>query len=217
MSKFLKFIVSLILIIFIGSGAALIVPQFVGNMDTIIVQEGMVSNKSIGSVIYAKKEAASDLQVGDKVVDMDADTLYIHEVVSYDSVTQTAQVTGGTATTVRISDAFTRAVVSVPLIGYLMIATQSLPGLILLGLLLAIVILLFISSEVLRRSRDEEEDDEDVFSSVRDDDDDFYRGLAERKRQTEELGSVPDSVADSVSRIVAEEHDQPEMPKGLFS
>ena len=55
MSKFLKFLVTLILIIFIGSGAALIVPQFVGNYDTVIVQEGMVSNKSIGTVIYAQK------------------------------------------------------------------------------------------------------------------------------------------------------------------
>ncbi len=217
MSKFLKFIVSLILIIFIGSGAALIVPQFVGDLDTVIVQDGMVSNKMIGTVIYSKKEAASNMQVGDKIVDMDAGTLYVHEVVSYDSVTQTAQVTGGPATTVRISDAFTRAVFSVPLIGYLMIATQSLPGLILLGLLLALVILLFISSEVVRHPSDDDDDDEDVFSHSRDDDDDFYRSLAERKRQTEELGSVPNSVADSVSRIVAEEQDQPEMPKGLFS
>ena len=219
MSKFLKFIVGLILIIFIGSGAALIVPQFVGSMDTVIVQENMVSNRSVGSVIYCKKEAVSDLQIGDKVLDMDTDSLFVHEVLSYDSVTQTAQVTGGMATSVRLSDNYTRVVFSVPLIGFLMIATQSLPGLILLGLLLAFVIFLFVASEILRRTRpDDDYEEDDVFDHSRDrEDDDFYSGLAEKKRQTGMIGEVPGSVADSVSRIVAEDKDVPNPPAGLFA
>ena len=211
MSKFLKFIVGLILVVFIAAGAALIVPQFVGNVDTIIVQQGMISNKMIGSAIYAKKEATTDIQVGDQVVDMDSESLYVHEVVSFDYGTNTAQVTGGAVSTIRLGDAFTRAVVTVPLIGYLTIATQSLPGLILLGLLLALVIVLFIVSEALRRDDDDDDDDDDdVFGSRRDrsrekEDDQFYRELAEKKRQTESMKEIRDALP------------QPTPPAGLFT
>ncbi len=210
MSKFLKFIIGLILVVFIGAGAALIVPQFVGNVDTIIVQDGMISNKSIGSVIYARKEKTSDIQVGDKVVDMDNASLYIHEVVSFDHGTNTAQVTGGTETTVRLGDAFTRAIFTVPLIGYLTIATQSLPGLILLGLLLATVIVLFIVSEAIRNPNDDDDDDDEIFDRHRDsdkdaEDDRFYRELAEKKRQTESLREISGALP------------QPAPPAGLFN
>ena len=211
MSKFLKFIVGLILVVFIASGAALIVPQFVGNVDTIIVQQGVISNKKIGSAIYAKKESTADIQVGDQVVDMDGDSLYVHEVVSFDYGTNTAQVTGGAVPTIRLGDAFTRAVVTVPLIGYLTIATQSLPGLILLGLLLALVIVLFIVSEALRRSDDDDDDDDDDFFGERRDrrkdseDDKFYRELAEKKRQNDSVKEVRDALP------------QPTPPAGLFS
>lgn len=211
MSKFLKFIVGLILVVFIAAGAALIVPQFVGNVDTIIVQQGMISNKTIGSAIYAKKEATTDIQVGDQVVDMSSDALYVHEVVSFDYGTNTAQVTGGPDSTIRLGDAFTRAVFTVPLIGYLTIATQSLPGLILLGLVLALVIVLFIVSEAIRRDDDDDEDDdEDIFDGRRDrhkesEDDNFYRELAEKKRQTESLKEIKDALP------------QPTPPAGLFA
>ncbi len=210
MSKFLKFIVGLILVVFIAAGAALIVPQFVGNVDTIIVQQGMISNKTIGSVIYAKKEATENIQVGDQVVDMDNDSLYVHDVVSFDYGTNIAQVTGGADTTIRLGDAFTRAVVTIPLIGYLTIATQSLPGLILLGLLLALVIVLFIVSEALRRDDDDEDDeDDDIFGGRKDryqesEDDKFYRELAEKKRQTESMKEIKDALP------------QPTPPAGLF-
>ena len=197
MSKFLKFIVSLILIVFIAAGAALIVPQFVGDLDTVVVQQGMVSNKSVGTVIYAKKEAVEDLQVGDQVIDMDADSLYVHEVISYDHGTQTAQVMGSTPTAVRIGDAYSRAVLSVPLIGYLTIATQSMPGLILLGLLLGLVILLFVASEILRRGADDDSYDSDVFEKAlheEENDDNFYGEIAEKKRQTEQLPQLSDEL-----------------------
>ena len=213
MSRFLKFITGLILVVFIAAGAALIVPQFVGNIDTIIVQQGMISNKTIGSVIYARKEATADIQVGDQIVDMDTDSLYVHEVVSFDYGTNTAQVTGGADTTVRLGDAFTRAVVIVPLIGYLTIATQSLPGLILLGLVLILVIVMFVVSEAIRRNDDDDDDDDDdgdIFGGKRDsykdsEDDQFYRELAEKKRQTESLKEIADAMP------------QPTPPAGLFS
>lgn len=212
MSKFLKFIVGLILVVFIAAGAALIVPQFVGNIDTIIVKQGMISNKTIGSAIYAKKESTEDIQVGDQVVDMDEESLYVHEVVSFDYGTNTAQVTGGAVPTIRLGDAYTRAVVTIPLIGYLTIATQSLPGLILLGLILALVIVLFIVSEALRRDDDddEEEDDDDFFGDRRDrhrekEDDQFYRELAEKKRKTESMKEIRDALP------------QPTPPAGLFT
>ena len=220
MSKFLKLIVTLILIVFIGSGAALILPQFVGDLDTIIVQENMISNRPVGTVLYTHRESSVDLQIGDKIVDMEADSLYIHEVVSYDSVSQTAQVTGGTATTIRLGENYTRVVFSVPLIGFLTIATQSVPGLILLGLILGLVILLFIASEVLRRHDDDDEDDEDdAYPTHRSDDDDFYAGLAQRKRETESLGSIRDSLAESTATESTEfeEGVLAEAPQGLFT
>ena len=210
MSKFLKFLVGLILVVFIASGAALIVPQFVANVDTIIVQQGTISNKSVGSAIYAKKESTADIQVGDKVIDMDKDSLYVHEVVSFDYGTNTAQVTGGTVSTIRLGDAFTRAVVTIPLIGFLTIATQSLPGLILLGLLLALVIVMFVVSEALRRDDDDEDDDDDFFGDRKDrkkekEDDQFYRELAEKKRQNDSVKEVRDALP------------QPTPPAGLFT
>ena len=223
MSKFLKFLVALILIVFIGSGAALIVPQFAGDLDTIVVQEKMISNRAVGSVLYTRKENTADLQVGDKVLDLQGDTLYVHEVVSYDSVSQTAQVTGSTATTIRLSEYFTRVVATVPLIGFLTLATQSVPGLILLGLLLGLVILLFVASEVLRRTGDEEEEEDYVETPVkRDDEDEFYAGLAQRKRETESLIPAGERLGSSTAALPTDAVEQEEWaeevsaPAGLF-
>ena len=189
MSKVLKVIVTIILIVFIGSGAALIIPPFVGGLATVVVQPGVISNQSIGSWIYAKKDAAANIQTGDKLLDMDTEYVYFNEVISYESISQTAQVAGGVSTTLHVADIYNRVLVVIPFIGFLMIATQSLPGLILLGLLLGLIILLFIASAVVRRS-EEDEDEEDFFGVKRDDEDDFYSSLAERKNAGESFGSA---------------------------
>ena len=61
MSKVLKVFVNLILLLFILTGIALLVPPLVG-VTTVVAEEGMVTNMQTGSVAYALKKPLSELK-----------------------------------------------------------------------------------------------------------------------------------------------------------
>ena len=174
MSRFLKLIVSLVLIVFILAGIGLIVPQFLG-VDVVVVQENNAGNQKVGTAVYTQKKDVAVLAEGDKLLDLGTNTVNVYEVVSYDSTTGVVNVTGGSLESLLVSRTWLKVIAAVPFIGYLSIATQSKEGLIFLGVLLGVVILLFIFSEILRKT-----DDDDY-----EDDDDFYSELAERKRMAD--------------------------------
>ena len=176
MSRFLKLIVSLVLIVFILAGIGLIVPQFLG-VDVVVVQENNAGNQKVGTAVYTQKKDVAVLAEGDKLLDLGTNTVNGYEVVSYDSSTGVVNVTGGTLDSLLVSRTWLKVIAAVPFIGYLSIATQSTEGLIFLGVLLGVIILLFIFSEILRKG-----DDDDYYEE---EDDDFYSELAERKRRAD--------------------------------
>ena len=178
MSKFLKFIVALILIVFIGAGAALIVPPFFG-VEAVVVGETTESELAMGTTIYAKTLGLDSLTPGTKVLTQDSNSAHVFTVRSYDAETGIAETEEGQA--LSFQSAYKKVFFSVPLIGYLSIATQSQMGLIILLLLLALVVILFIISEVLRKAKNREDEDDDE----EDDDDEFYSGLVEKRRRRE--------------------------------
>ncbi len=177
MSRFLKLIVSLVLIVFILSGIGLIVPQFLG-VDVVIVKDDIAGNQKVGTAVYTQKKDVAVLAEHDKILDLGNNTVNVYEVVSYDSTTGVVDVTGGTLDSLLVSRTWLKVIATVPFIGFLSIATQSQEGLIFLGVLLGVVILLFIFSEILRKRDDDYDDYEE-------DDDDFYSELVEKRRRAD--------------------------------
>ena len=228
MSKILKTIVALILVAFIAAGAALIIPQFLG-IDTVVVQENMLGNVPVGTAIYAKKEASAGLAEGDKMLDLKADSVNIYTVVSYDINRQVVTVEGAAKDEYAVSNYYLNVLRTVPLIGYLTIATQTTKGLAILGALLVLVIFLFVSSEIIRRGK-EEDDDDDIYegSGDSDEDDEFYRKLAEKKKKKErharveehferfdsdeDMSLAEEDAKDGMKQVVSDQPEEEEAP-----
>ena len=196
MSKFLKTIVALILLVFIASGAGLLIPQFAG-YDTYVVQEKTLGNVDVGSAIYTQKLPSTQIEVGDQMLSVDGNNVNIYTVQDFDSENMIVTVTGGERATYSVSANYLRVKVVVPFIGYLSIATQSMDGLLILAMLLILVIILFVCAEIIRRSGDSEDEDEGDYQEYDDEDaDEFYRSLADRKRKSE----LEDEVSRTASR-----------------
>ncbi len=179
MSKILKAIDAVLLILFIICGAALLVPQFMG-VSTVVVQQEMTGNAAVGTAIYAKRTEASSIEVGDRMLDLGTDSVGIYTVEAFDSATSTVTVSDAPQEKYNVSEYYLKVVLTVPFIGYLMLATQTRAGIAILAALLIYVIVSFIFAELMKRSDDEESDDEDEED---DEEDDFYAGLAARKKQ----------------------------------
>ncbi len=181
MSKFLKFIVGIVLAVFIAAGAGLIIPQFLG-IDVTVVQETTVSNQKVGTAVYSKKEDVSSLAAGQKILELDTNKLNVLTVTDYDADNSVITVTGGTGRTATVSRNYLRVLVAVPFIGFLSIATQSVTGLIVLAAVLALIIIVFIIAEILKKGSDDYDEDEE---EPEEDDDTFYTDLAEKKRKSD--------------------------------
>ena len=181
MSKFLKFIVGIVLAVFIAAGAGLIIPQFLG-IDVTVVQETTVSNQKVGTAVYSKKEDVSSLAAGQKILELDTNKLNVLTVTDYDADNSVITVTGGTGRTATVSRNYLHVLVAVPFIGFLSIATQSVTGLIVLAAVLALIIIVFIIAEILKKGSDDYDEDEE---EPEEDDDTFYTDLAEKKRKSD--------------------------------
>ena len=181
MSKFLKFIVGIVLAVFIAAGAGLIIPQFLG-IDVTVVQETTVSNQKVGTAVYSKKEDVSSLAAGQKILELDTNKLNVLTVTDYDADNSAITVTGGTGRTATVSRNYLHVLVAVPFIGFLSIATQSVTGLIVLAAVLALIIIVFIIAEILKKGSDDYDEDEE---EPEEDDDTFYTDLAEKKRKSD--------------------------------
>jgi len=186
MSKALKVIIGVILAAFIAAGAGLVIPQFTGT-EMVIVQKETVSNLPVGTVIYTEKADSSTMQSGDKLVDLDVNRMYLYTVKTYDSRDCVAEVTGGVQDTIKVSDTFTKVKLTLPLIGYLSIATGTQQGLIILGGMLLLLIILFVFSEIMRRGELKEYGDEDDADDDEEDEeeDGFYNSLAAKKAESD--------------------------------
>ena len=165
MSKFLKFIVNLFLTLAIIVTAGIIVPPLLGVNTTIVDTASMDTNLPLGSVTYSRDKAVMDLTAGDEILKESGTATYAYIVQEGDAATGEFTVVSATepdATpeTVILRNSVSEVVLTIPYIGFVVVAMQSLEGRIIIALVILFIIILFILSELWKK-RDDDEDDED--------------------------------------------------------
>lgn len=185
MSKFLKAIVNIVLLVAILSAGALLIPPLLG--VTTKVSDGTGNtNLSRGSVTYATSAQATELEVGDRILQEDSNGSYIYTVSSIAADTSTYTVTdevSGNTTDLQLTGGVQKVALTVPVIGMLSLTLQSREGIIILGLCVAFLIILFILSEVWRKDDDEDEDEEEDADEAEEDSDEEEEKPLSRKEK----------------------------------
>lgn len=166
MSKFLKVIVNLFLVCAILVAGAILVPPLLGVSTTVVDSASMDTNLPIGSVTYSQDVKVAEIAVGDKVL-VESDTkAYAYIIEAADKTTGNFMVTDANdaqaeAEEIALRNVALKIVLTIPFIGYIMIAMRSMEGLIIIGLVVLFVIILFILSELWKTTDEDEEDEED--------------------------------------------------------
>lgn len=177
MSKVLKFIVNLVVLLSIVVAAALLVPPLLG-VDTVINDNSNIeTNLPVGAVAYGRQVDTEKLNKGDKILYMEGSAQYVYEIQDMDTTAGSYKVKdvynkNSDAESITLQDKVSKAVITIPFIGYAAIALQSKTGLMVVGAVIILLIILFILSEVLRRGDDDEEEDEEEYEEEDDDEDD---------------------------------------------
>lgn len=214
MSKFLKVIVNLFLVCAILIAGAILVPPLLGVSTTMVDSSSMDTNLPIGSVTYSQDVSVADISVGDKIL-VESDTkAYAYIVESADAGAGNYIVTDATnpqadPEEVTLRNIALKIVITVPLIGYIMIAMRSVEGLIIIGLVVLFVIILFILSELWKKTdeddEDEEEDDEDE-----EPEEEVVRIARPEKQHTTYAEPTAELTNDELARSIAEIHNRKE-------
>ena len=235
MSKFLKAIVNIALMVAILSAGALLIPPLLG--VTTKVSDGTGNtNLSRGSVTYATSAQATELEVGDRILQEDSNGSYIYTVSSIAADTSTYTVTdevSGNTTDLQLTGGVQKVALTVPVIGMLSLTLQSREGIIILGLCVAFLIILFILSEVWRKDDDEDEDEdeeEDADEAEEDSDEEEEKPLSRKEKrrlkkearrkakEAEEEGDEEEDVEEDEQKPVkesAETETEPEQDETL--
>lgn len=166
MSRFLKWVVNIILIAAILVACALLIPPFTGVTTIIVDDVDMVTNLDRGSVTYGIPKDVSELAVGNEIIVENADGSFVYRLNSIDPASKTGELedvrsTDGQKQNVTFNQRATKVILTVPFIGYVVMAMKSTEGLIIIGLGVIFVIILFILSELWKKDREDEEDEED--------------------------------------------------------
>ena len=176
MSKFLKFIVNLVVICAILVAAALLVPPFAGVNTVMNDNSSKDTNLPVGSVAYGREIDAASLKKGDKIIYTNNNKAYVYKVTDMDSSAGSYKVKSvydknAKEETVQLINNAVKVVVVVPYIAYAAIALQSKEGLIVVGLGVIFLIILFILAELWRKDEADDEDDEDEDEEASDEED----------------------------------------------
>ena len=194
MSKVLKFIVNLVVLLSIVVAVALLVPPLLG-VDTVINDNSNIeTNLPVGAVAYGRQVDTEKLKKEDKILYMEGSAQYVYEIQDMDTTAGSYKVKdvynkNSDAESITLQDKVSKAVIIIPFIGYAAIALQSKTGLMVVGAVIILLIILFILSEVLRRGDDDEEEDEEEYEEEDDEDDEDEEdepGYWERRRLKKE-------------------------------
>ena len=166
MSKFLKVIVNIFLVLAILIAAAILVPPLVGIKTTIVDSEAIRTNLPMGSITYSRDISAADLKAGDRILKEDGSQVYSYRMTSGDPASGTVKAVSTTDSSAAETDLTVRGMISkivitLPLIGYVVVAMHSMEGIIIVGLVVILMIILFILSELWKPVSDDEEEDEE--------------------------------------------------------
>lgn len=191
MSKVLKFIVNLVVLLSIVVAVALLVPPLLG-VDTVINDNSNIeTNLPVGAVAYGRQVDTEKLKKEDKILYMEGSAQYVYEIQDMDTTAGSYKVKdvynkNSDAESITLQDKVSKAVITIPFIGYAAIALQSKTGLMVVGAVIILLIILFILSEVLRRGDDDEEEDEEEYEEEDDEDEEDEPGYWERRRLKKE-------------------------------
>ncbi len=163
MSRFLKVIVNIFLVAAILIAAAILVPPLLGVKTTIIDLESIETNLPMGSVTYSRDIYSAELQSGDKFLKESGNQIYAYIYESGDASEGTVMARNANDPSAEIGEITIRSLVSkivltVPFIGYVIVAMHSLEGIIIVGLVILLMIILFILSELWKPDDDDEEE-----------------------------------------------------------
>ena len=176
MSKFLKFIVHMVIFLAILDVLALAVPPFLG-INTAIIDGSKESNMPKGSVTYAEPVSINELKADDSILVQEGESVYRYKIIATDAANGAFDVYDQTDVeagqkTITLRNTAPRVIITVGYMGYLIIATQSMEGLIIIGLVILFLIILFILSELWRKdkripaTRELEDVDDDAMAEV---------------------------------------------------
>ena len=201
MSKFLKFIVHFIVICTIVCVVGLAVPPFLGITTEIMDDSGKETNLPMGSVTYAIPVKIKEAAVGDSILYQTDSKAYRYMITEMDKKNHIFKVIDSSdkdaePVAVEVKDYIPKVVITVGYAGYLLLATESIEGLIILGLAVLFLVILYIVAELLKK---EPQDDiqreyQNFFDEVigaslkllqnycRDEDDMFWKDIEENGR-----------------------------------
>ncbi|MDO4614597.1 MAG: hypothetical protein Q4B15_03115, partial [Lachnospiraceae bacterium] len=167
MAKFLRTIFWIILLAALLTAGAVFVPPMLGIQTKVIDSNRITTNLPYASVSYLDAEAASELKGGDKILIEENGAMTAYKITGITdsaagqySVLSISDTTGATEI-MTLTDSVQHIYLTIPLIGYAVIATQSTEGYIILGLILLFEIVLFVLSELWKRSSASDEDEDD--------------------------------------------------------
>lgn len=166
MSKFLKFIVHFVIICTIACVLALALPPFFG-ITTEIKDSEDGTNLPVGSVTYAIPVKTEEISVGSPILVQDEGSVYRYNIVSLDLEKHTGVVIDPSAESpesinVSVKNYVPKVVITIAYLGYLMVATESIEGLIVLGLAVLFLIILYVIAELWKKEPEEDYDDVDT-------------------------------------------------------
>lgn len=165
MSKFLKFIVHFIVICTIACVVGLAVPPFLGITTEIIDDTSRETNLPMGSVTYAIPVKTEEAAIGDSILYQSESEAYRYMITEMDKENKTFTVinlknSNSDPITVQVKDYIPKVVVTIGWIGYLLLATESIEGLIIVGLAVLFLIILYIIAELCKKEPKEEYEEE---------------------------------------------------------
>ena len=165
MSKFLKFIVHFVIICTIILILGMALPPFFGVSTVIVDSSDKVTNLPMGSVTYAipvRTEEVKNAPGTPLLVKKDSATYRYNLVSIGDNNIGTVidpTVAEQSNISVAVKNWVPKVVVTIPFVGYVLTATESTEGLIVLGLIVLFLIILYVVAELLKKEPEDEYED----------------------------------------------------------
>ena len=228
MSKFLKFIVFVVVTCAIVCTLGLMVPPYFG-ITTLVMDDPVTqTNLPLGSVTYAIPVPVEEITEGSKIIVTEDEKMYRYQVTSFDQSTKIGTVIDPTVTeptelTVKAQNYVKSVVITIGYVGYLSMLTKSMEGIIIYCSLVFALIFIYIIAEMWRKDPDEDEDEEDEIyvksakelkreekereKRMKEDDRELLRQEKARKKQKKNIIKTGGFVDE-----ILEEDEEPEVP-----
>lgn len=166
MSKFLKFIVHLVIFCTIICILALAVPSFFGIYTAVNDGTYEDTNLPMGSVTYAKEADISSLTRGEAILVQENGNIYRYNVQNVDLENKICTVVNPASSSekeisIAVKNKVPKIIITVGVIGFLMAATKSVEGIIILGLSVLFLIILYVIAEIWKKPSKKVEEDSD--------------------------------------------------------